>query len=89
VHPVAQGGIEAKIGAKKMEMIKHNPVVTAVSPVRPPSAIPEPDSMNAVTGERPSRLPMEMLKASVQYAIVDRGKSPCAESATPANRAIL
>jgi hypothetical protein len=89
VHPVAQGGIEAKIGAKKIETIKQSPVVTAASPVLPPSAIPEPDSINAVTGDRPRRLPMEMLKASVQYAIVDRGKSPFAASATPAKRAML
>jgi len=89
VHPVAQGGIDAKIGAKKMEMMKQIPVVTAVRPVLPPSAIPEPDSMNAVTGDSPSKLPTEILNASVQYAIVDRGKSPLAESATPANRAML
>jgi len=66
VQPVAHGGIDAKIGAKKMEMMKHSPVVKAVSPVRPPSAIPEPDSINAVTGEIPSKLPITMEKASVQ-----------------------
>jgi len=66
VHPVAQGGIEAKIGAKKMDIKKQSPVTTAVSPVRPPSAIPAPLSTNAVTGEQPSREPMEMQNASVQ-----------------------
>jgi hypothetical protein len=35
--PVAQGGIDAKMGAKKSEMKKHIPVVMAVKPVRPPS----------------------------------------------------
>jgi hypothetical protein len=49
VHPVAQGGIEAKIGAKNIDSKKHSPVVTAVKPVRPPSAIPAPDSIKAVT----------------------------------------
>lgn len=64
VHPVAQGGIEANIGAKKMEMKKQIPVVIAVRPVLPPSEIPAPDSMNAVTGERPKREPMEIPNAT-------------------------
>jgi len=38
--PVAQGGMEAKIGAKKREMKKQMPVVIAVRPVRPPSWMP-------------------------------------------------
>ena len=66
VHPVAQGGIEAKIGAKKREMMKHSPVVMAVKPVLPPSAIPAPDSINAVTGDVPKRLPIEIENASAQ-----------------------
>lgn len=66
MHPVAQGGIEAKIGAKKIEIRKQQPVVIAVRPVLPPSVIPAPDSINAVTGEQPSRLPIEMVIASVQ-----------------------
>lgn len=45
VLPVAQGGIDAKIGAKNIETMKQRPVVIAVSPVLPPSAIPAPDSM--------------------------------------------
>jgi hypothetical protein len=83
VQPVAQGGIDAKIGAKKMEIRKHTPVVIAVRPVLPPSVIPAPDSMNAVTGEQPSRLPIEIVIASVQYARVDLGKSPVSGSTTP------
>jgi hypothetical protein len=47
VHPVAQGGIDAKMGAKNMEMRKQTPQVMAVRPVLPPSAIPAPDSMTA------------------------------------------
>src|SRR5438046_1323763 len=87
VHPVAHGGIDAKIGAKKIEIRKQMPVVTAVRPVRPPSAIPAPDSINAVTGETPNSDPIEMLIASVQYASVERGKSP-PSSTTPEKRAI-
>jgi len=49
---VAHGGIDAKMGAKNIEKRKHNPVTTAVSPVLPPSAIPAPDSMNAVTTKK-------------------------------------
>jgi hypothetical protein len=63
VHPVAHGGIEANIGAKKMEMKKQIPVTMAVIPVFPPSEIPAPDSMKAVTGERPKREPMEIPSA--------------------------
>lgn len=66
VQPVAQGGMEANIGAKKMETTKHKPATIAVRPVRPPSAMPEPLSMKAVTGEQPSNAPMEMKAASVQ-----------------------
>jgi len=65
VQPVAHGGMEAKIGAKKMEMKKQTPVIIAVMPVFPPSEIPAPDSMNAVTGERPKREPMEIPNAEM------------------------
>jgi hypothetical protein len=66
VQPVAHGGIDAKIGAKNMEIRKQMPQVIAVRPVFPPSAMPAPDSIKAVTGEQPSREPMEMQNASVQ-----------------------
>lgn len=66
VQPVAQGGIEAKIGAKKIEMKKQVPVTIAVMPVLPPSEIPAPDSMKAVTGESPKREPTEILNAVVR-----------------------
>jgi len=49
-----------------MEMKKQMPQVIAVNPVLPPSAMPAPDSMKAVTGEQPRRAPIEMQKASVQ-----------------------
>jgi hypothetical protein len=89
VQPVAQGGMDAKIGAKKMESRKQSPVVMAVRPVLPPSAIPAPDSIKAVTGEQPSKLLNEIIIASVQYAIVDLGKSPVSGSTTPEKRAML
>jgi hypothetical protein len=37
--------MDAKMGAKNMEMRKHIPQVMAVNPVLPPSAMPAPDSM--------------------------------------------
>lgn len=66
VQPVAQGGILANMGAKKIDIRKQNPVVMAVSPVFPPSATPAPDSIKAVTGDTPRRDPIDMLRASVQ-----------------------
>ena len=62
MDPVAQGGIDAKIGAKKIEIKKQVPQVIAVKPVLPPSAMPAPDSMNAVTGEQPKSAPTEIQK---------------------------
>jgi hypothetical protein len=88
VQPVAQGGMEANIGAKKIEIKKQTPVVIAVRPVRPPSVIPAPDSINAVEGETPRRDPMDMVIASQQYARVERGKSPVEGSTTPEKRAM-
>jgi hypothetical protein len=88
VQPVAHGGIDAKIGAKKIAIKKQTPVVIAVSPVRPPSVIPAPDSMKHVTGEQPKREPIVIVIASQQYASVERGKSPVLGSTTPEKRAI-
>jgi len=65
VQPVAHGGMDANIGAKKMEMKKQRPVVMAVRPVLPPSEMPAPDSMKAVTGERPKREPIEIPNATI------------------------
>lgn len=88
VQPVAYGGIDANIGAKKIDAKKHMPVVIPVRPVLPPSEIPEPDSIKTVTGEDPKRDPIEMAIASVQYATVDLGNDPVLESTTPENLAI-
>lgn len=64
VHPVAQGGIDAKMGAKKIAMKKQRPVTQEVRPVVPPSEIPAPLSMKADTGGVPKREPIEMVTAS-------------------------
>ena len=66
VQPVAQGGMEAKMGAKKMAMKKQRPVVMAVRPVAPPSEMPAPDSTKAVTGGQPKSEPMVTPKASIR-----------------------
>lgn len=58
--------MDAKMGAKKTEATKHRPVKMAVSPVRPPSAMPAPLSMKTVTGDDPSKAPMDIKAASVQ-----------------------
>lgn len=76
VLPVAQGGMDARMGEKNSEARKQRPATTAVRPVRPPTAMPAPLSMKAVTGEQPRREPAEMQSASTQKASVDRGKSP-------------
>jgi len=64
VEPVAQGGMLANMGAKKTEMKKQTPVTIAVIPVIPPSEIPAPDSIYAVTGGDPKSEPREMPRAS-------------------------
>jgi len=53
VHLVARGGMDAKIGAKKMEMKNAIPVKMAVRPVLPPSEIPAPLFIYVVTGGDP------------------------------------
>lgn len=67
--------LDANIGAKKIEMKKHIPVTIAVMPVLPPSEIPAPDSIYAVTGGEPKSDPMEIPKASTVYATAEPSKS--------------
>src|SRR5947209_3250869 len=88
VQPVAQEGIEAKIGAKKMAIKNARPVNIAVRPVLPPSEIPAPDSMYAVTGEQPNREPMEIPRASTVYAMDEFSKSWVRSSIAPQKRAM-
>lgn len=80
--------MDAKSGAKKRDIRKQSPAKIAVRPVLPPSAIPALLSMKAVTGDKPSSAPTEMQKASIQNAIVDRGKSAVSLRALLQNRAI-
>jgi hypothetical protein len=86
--PVAQDGMEAKIGAKNTETKNATPVNIAVRPVLPPSEIPVALSMKAVTGDVPMRAPMLILNASTQYAIVEFSKSSVTGSRRPANLAM-
>ena len=51
--PVAQAGILAKIGAKKINRKKNSATKTDVRPVRLPTSIPAALSMYKVMGERP------------------------------------
>ena len=88
VQPVAYDGILAKMGAKKREMKKQRPVTQAVIPVAPPSEIPAPDSMNAVTGGEPKRDPMVMPNASTMYATALPSKSCVSSSIAPQKRAM-
>ena len=75
VQPVAQGGMEAKIGAKKIAMKKQMPVVMAVRPVAPPSEMPAPDSIKAVTGGVPNKEPIDIPNASTRYATYQKTES--------------
>lgn len=104
--PVAHGGMEAKIGAKKIEMNIMSPTVIPVIPVLPPSVmncqnwgiltkkredspeIPVALSIYAVVGEQPSREPMDIQIASMQYASVECSKSIVTGSQRPANFAM-
>jgi hypothetical protein len=49
------------MGAKNNETKKQKPVIIAVIPVRPPSPIPAPLSIKAVTGDVPKTAPIDML----------------------------
>lgn len=88
MQPVAQGGMEAKMGAKNTEIKKQRPVTMAVIPVMPPSEMPAPDSTKAVTGDEPNKEPIEMLNASTRYATDEPSKSCVSWSIAPAKRAI-
>mmetsp|Transcript_3761 Transcript_3761/g.7476 ORF Transcript_3761/g.7476 Transcript_3761/m.7476 type:complete len:211 (-) Transcript_3761:974-1606(-) len=74
--PVAQGGMEAIIGAKKILSKKKIPQNTAVMPVREPVSTPAALSMYEVTGLRPKKEPAMVAQASAAKARRDRGKSP-------------
>ena len=66
VHLVAHGGMDAKIGAKKMEMKNEIPVKMAVKPVLPPSEMPAPLSIYAMTSRDPKREPIDIQQQGMQ-----------------------
>ena len=65
---VANEGTVRKIGEKNRESAKNAPVVSAVSPVRPPSAMPEVDSTNVVIVDVPRPAPTVVATASARRA---------------------
>ena len=67
--PVAQAGILAKIGAKKIDRKKNSATKTDVRPVRLPTSIPAALSMYEVMGERPKSDPTMVARASVLNAV--------------------
>ena len=73
---VAKDGIARKIGEKKRERAKRAPATTAVSPVRPPSAIPEEDSTKVVMVEVPRQAPAVVPIASAKSAPLMPGSFP-------------
>ena len=77
---VAKAGMARKIGAKSSEMKKRNAVVSAVRPVRPPSATPEADSTKVVTVEVPKIAPKEVAMESESNAPRMRGNLPSLSS---------
>ena len=82
--PVAHGGSEEKMGAKNKLKKNIKETVNPVIPVRPPSAMPDALSTNAVHGEQPNKLPMEIESASHTYAVELPSKSPVRTSTRPA-----
>ena len=56
---VANEGTVRKIGERSRESANRAPVVIAVRPVRPPSAIPEVDSTKVVIVDVPSPAPTQ------------------------------
>ena len=74
--PTAHAGIEASNGVKKNAKKKYAATVNAVIPVLPPSRIPVEDSINAVTGEVPSKDPTTIDVASDMNAKYCPSKPP-------------
>lgn len=83
VPTVAQGGILAMMGAKKIDKKKKIPQNMAVKPVREPASTPAPLSMKDVTGERPKIEPNIVEIASTAKACLLAGKSPVSSSTKP------
>ena len=73
---VAKEGIVRNRGEKKSETRKRKPAAIAVSPVRPPSAIPDADSTKVVIVEVPIRAPTIVPTASERRAPRMPGRRP-------------
>lgn len=68
-------GCSHSTGVKKSATKNQRETQMAVRPVRPPSRMPEADSMKAAIGEVPMRLPSTLLMPSTQKANVCLGNS--------------
>ena len=73
---VASLGIIAAIGVINSVNAKQIPVVTAVSPVLPPSSTPAADSINVVIVVEPNNAPIVVANASTKNGLFISGKSP-------------
>lgn len=87
---VAAEGTNRNSGLKNSEIRKKHPVITDVSPVRPPAATPADDSTNVVTVDVPSNDPNVVPIASDKSAFPALGKFPFSSrefvlEATPAS----
>ena len=77
---MANDGIARKIGDKNKDRPNKTAVVTAVNPVRPPSATPEELSTNVVVVEVPSTAPAVVPTASARSAPLILGSFPSLSS---------
>ena len=73
---VAKEGIDVNKGANNVANKNNTPVVTAVRPVRPPTATPAEDSTNVVVVDVPSTAPAEVAMASESKAGLILGRCP-------------
>lgn len=73
---VADEGTNRNSGLKNRDIRKKHPVMTDVSPVRPPAATPAEDSTNVVTVDVPSNAPKVVPMASDKRALPALGKFP-------------
>mmetsp|Transcript_18225 Transcript_18225/g.46647 ORF Transcript_18225/g.46647 Transcript_18225/m.46647 type:complete len:285 (+) Transcript_18225:576-1430(+) len=83
---VAVGGTAEKTGMKKTDTANQHAITMAVSPVRPPSAMPAQDSLAMITGEVPRTEPAIVAKAEARKAYVEPGSLCVMGSTRPACR---
>ena len=73
---VAKDGMEVNNGENKVARRNNKPVVSAVRPVRPPTATPAEDSTKVVVVEVPNNAPAEVATASDNSTGLMRGRRP-------------